>query len=201
MWETYSVDASGTLEPIRFAWQDQPVTPPIVLENIMTISHSHVAIGGHTVMAAGQIAEGAVELFRLNAIDQSQLQKYLSRAVNIINGAVAEGVIEWNDGLVNNANLLEVPSGYEQRRLPGGNYWGQAAWQQLQLVQALIVLKDAGRLLDIVSSEGGIGYELLDNVVNNVLTNFRIPQNYTSQFGDEWRYHGLQVATYFPQEG
>src|SRR5690606_31903141 len=29
MWETYGVNDDGSLEPIRFAWQDQPVQPPV----------------------------------------------------------------------------------------------------------------------------------------------------------------------------
>jgi hypothetical protein len=200
LWETYAVGEGGALSPIRFSWQDQPVVPPVTLADGTTLTQSHVAIGGHTVMCAGQLAEGAAELRRLGVIDDVALGRYLDRAVTILQDAVNHGVIDWASGVVQNANMLEVPDGYpDSRKKPGGNDWGQAGWQQRELLQTLLVLRDAGRLDSLKGQNGGTGADLLRASIQATAEGFAVPKDYAGGFGDEWRYHALQAAAYFAE--
>ncbi len=196
MWETYHALPDGKLDPVRFAWQDQPVTPPVTLSDGRTLTRSHVAIGGHTVMAAQVLAQGALELYRLGHIDAAQRGQYLNRATRIVQEAVDHRVIEWDEGRVQNANLLEVPVEYlDARRRPGGNDWGQAAWQQRELLQTLLVLREANRLDHLAGPGNARGRELLLNVLERVQGE-RIPSDYQGGFGDEWRYHGPRAVAF-----
>jgi len=193
MWETYAAKDDGSLDPIRFAWQDQEVKP--LVDGLPT--HSHVAIGGHTAMAAGQLAEGAMELHKLGTINDAQLARYLDRSVEIISDAVRHGVINARTGLVQNANMLEIPDGYpDQRTKPGGNDWGQAGWQQRELVQTLLVLRNAGRLDQVNLPDGKNGEDLLKESLATTATGYGVPDVYAGGFGDEWRYHVPQMAAY-----
>ncbi|MBC7792175.1 MAG: hypothetical protein H7Z43_00575 [Clostridia bacterium] len=195
MWETYTVRGLGELEPVRFAWQDAQVEP--WEEGLPT--QSHVAIGGHIVMAARQLAEGALELHKIDALNNAELTRYLDRATEIINFAVRHAVINSETGLVQNANMLEVPDGYPQQRTrPGGNDWGQAGWQQRELIQTLLVLRKANRLGQIQLSPDGSqnGEDLLRAAIATTAKGFDIPDGYTGGFGDEHRYHVPQLAAY-----
>lgn len=184
----------GRLDAVRFSWQDQPVVPPVTLSDGSVLARSHVAIGGHTVMAAQALAQGALELYRLGAIDGGARDRYLDRAVKIVQDAVDHRVIEWDEGRVQNANLLEVPVEHlEVRRRPGGNDWGQAAWQQRELLQTLLVLREANRLGHLVGPGNARGQELLLNVLERVQGE-RVPPDYQGGFGDEWRYHGPRAV-------
>jgi hypothetical protein len=107
------------------------------------------------------------------------------------------GVIDGQRGLVQNANMLEVPPGFPaQRTKPGGNDWGQAGWQQRELMQTLIVLYEAGRLRDLRLAGGDDGEALLKRSIATIAQNFPIPSPYTGGFADEHRYHAPQAVAY-----
>jgi hypothetical protein len=190
MWETYQIGESGNLTPLAFAWQMQPVQPPISLESGAMLQNSHVGIGGHTVMAAGQIAVGASELRRRQVISDDELKEYLSRSVEILNNAISAGVVDWSDGTVSNGTLVEAPVEYPQRRLP----WGKAAWQQFELIQALLSLRTCGFIDGVKGPNGEPGETLLIKAIGSIEANFRLPDIYKGGFGDEWRYHLPQVV-------
>lgn len=190
MWETYEIGDAGNLIPLAFAWQMQPVQPPISLGANAVLQNSHVGIGGHTVMAAGQIAAGASELHRRQLISDDKLKEYLSRSVEILNNAIGAGVVDWSDGTVSNGTLVEVPVEHTQRCLP----WGKAAWQQYELVQTLLSLRASGFIDAVKGPHGEPGETLLIKALGSIEASFRLPDDYNGGFGDEWRYHLPQVV-------
>ena len=110
LWENYALSADGLLQPIAFDWQSQNASAPYVDQNGTTRTDSHVGIGGHTVMAAGQLVMGALELRDRGTINDTEFCDYCKAAVNILNNAIRNGVIDWGSGLVRNGVLVEVPA-------------------------------------------------------------------------------------------
>jgi hypothetical protein len=154
------------------------------------IEYSHVGIGGHTIMAAGQLLKGALELFRRGSIDTEARDRYVEKAIQIVNNAIRGEVVSWDEGVVRNGILVEVPIGAPQRHLP----WGLAAWQQFELIQMLTEMFQMNCLHRVQGPRGESGDVLLQNALLSCVNNWRLPSDYTGGFADEWRYHLPQVT-------
>jgi hypothetical protein len=190
LWENYALSADGLLQPIAFDWQSQNASAPYVDQNGTTRTDSHVGIGGHTVMAAGQLVMGALELRDRGTINDTEFCDYCKAAVNILNNAIRNGVIDWGSGLVRNGVLVEVPAEATDRILP----WGEAAWQHYELARTLLALRDADFLNDVKVTDSDTGWALLEGILESISGRFRLPAAYTGGFGDEWRYHLPQLV-------
>ncbi|MBT9588949.1 hypothetical protein IV102_36785 [bacterium] len=185
LWENYTAD----FQPISQDWQNQP------RENG---SSSHVAIGGHTAMAAQQIIEGARQLKKQGAISDSKYQSYIDRTVGLFQDfASHSGALDWNTGAVHNAIRVEEPDQDKRWMQP----WGDASWQQAELLQTLLRLREEDRLHEIQGPDGRNGSDLLALAEQHYASHYALPAEYsfTDYFGNPDVYHRPQVAQYFQQ--
>ena len=184
-WENYTAD----FQPISQDWQNQPRDNG---------ENSHVAIGGHTAMAAQQIIEGARQLKAQGAIDQGQYNTYIDRSVEMFGDFAANsGAVDWETGAVHNAIRVEEPDA-EKRWISA---WGDAPWQQAELLQSLVRLGQEGRLKDIKGPDDKNGVDLLQAAQDHYRSAYALPaENYKFRgFGNPDVYHRPQVAQYFSQ--
>ncbi|MCA9795267.1 MAG: hypothetical protein KC910_25835, partial [Candidatus Eremiobacteraeota bacterium] len=188
LWENYTADFT----PISQDWQNQNREDGV---------SSHVAIGGHTAMAAQQIVEGARQLHAQGAIGQAEYESYLDRGLELFQDfASNSGALDWQTGAVHNAIRVEEPDP-SKRWLSG---WGDAAWQQAELLQTLVRFQEVGRLGAIEGPDGQTGVDLLSKAEAHYQSAFSVPtEGYQFQdyFGNPDVYHRPQVAQYFTQAG
>ena len=185
-WENYTADFT----PVSADWQNQP------REGSATTSH--VAIGGHTAMAAQQIIEGASQLRQQGAISEQQYGSYLDRTVGLFQDfASHSGAIDWNSGAVHNAMRLEEPD-QSKRWLQG---WGDASWQQAELLQTLARFQEVGRLNDVQGPEGQSGLDLLRKAEDYWTKNYasKLDDYKFDGFGNPDVYHIPQSALYLQE--
>ncbi len=182
LWENYTNDFQLVSED----WQNQPRANG---------QSSHVAIGGHTAMAAQQVIEGARQLRGQGVLSQEQYRSYVDRATALFqNFATESGAVDWGTGAVHNAMRVEEPE-RDQRWI---REWGDAGWQQAELLQTLVDLKEEGRLEGIRGPQGQSGEDLLNSAEQYYVANYSLPTNYAFDgFGNPDVYHVPQVATYF----
>jgi hypothetical protein len=107
------------------------------------------------------------------------------------------GAVDWNSGAVHNAMRVEEPR-LADRWLSG---WGDASWQQAELLQTLVDLRGAGRLEQIQGPEGKTGSDLLGAAERCYQSNYALKSDYSfgDYFGNPDVYHVPQVATYFQE--
>jgi hypothetical protein len=187
IWENYTND----WKPISVGWQNQPMDAP----ESQSVKTSHVAIGGHTAMAFQQIIEGARQLFKQEKLSEAEYASYIDQALSMFQEFAAQsGAIDWNTGVVHNAMRVEEPR-IEHRWLRG---WGDASWQQAELIQTLLRFREEDLLQDIKGPDGKTGEELLDLAEQYYFTTYAIPINYsfTEYFGNPDVYHRPQLALY-----
>ena len=185
LWENYTAD----FQPISQDWQNQPRADG---------QSSHVAIGGHTAMAAQQLLEGASQLRAQEAIDQARYNTYVDRTVELFEDfANQSGAIDWQTGAVHNAIRVEEPE-QEKRWIQD---WVDASWQQAELIQSLVRLKEVGRLADLQGPEGKTGNDLLRAATSYYRNHYGQSDNpsYQDYFGNPDVYHVPQVALYLQQ--
>ena len=189
LWENYTSD----FQPVSQDWQNQPR----VASEGQSAPTSHVAIGGHTAMAAQQVIEGARQLRAQGAISQPQYQSYVDRTVSVFQDfAARSGAVDWDTGAVHNAIRVEEPE-QDKRWI---KEWGDAGWQQAELLQSLLRLKEEDRLQDIHGPQGKTGYDLLVLAERHYEENYAMKSDYAVDgFGNPDVYHVPQVATYFQQ--
>ena len=185
LWENYQADFS----PISQDWQNQPNEDG---------TSGHVAIGGHTAMAGQQILEGARQLRAQGVIDEARYSSYVDRTVELFQDFASQsGALDWQSGAVHNAIRVEEPR-QEKRWLQA---WGDASWQQAELLQTLLRLQQEGRLQSIQGPAGEDGRDLLVAAQRCYQANFAQKENPSFQdyFGNPDVYHVPQVALYFSQ--
>ena len=187
LWENYTTD----FRPVSLGWQSQPR----MAEEGQSAPTSHVAIGGHTAMAAQQIVEGARQLRGQGAISEAQYTSYVDRTVAMFGDFAAHsGAIDWDTGAVHNAIRVEEPDA-SKRWI---REWGDAGWQQAELLQSLLVLREEGRLQDIRGPQGKTGHDLLALAEQHYQSTYAVKSDYAFDgFGNPDVYHIPQVATYF----
>ncbi len=182
LWENFTHD----YKPLSHDWQN----------HVVDGKSSHIAIGGHTAMAPQQIIEGARQLKAQGAIDQNQYDHYLDRTVDLFNDfANQSGAVDWESGAVHNAMRVEEPD-------PGKRWisgWGDAAWQQAELLQTLVRLQEEDRLDQIQGPEGKTGADLLQAAQSYYEATYPVPDSFQEYFGNPDVYHRPQVALYFAQ--
>ena len=183
----------GTIDwkPISADWQSQPIDAP----EGQSARTSHVAIGGHTVMAPQQIIEGARQLLKQGKISEAEYASYVDRTLSLFQEfATKSGAIDWNTGAVHNAIRVEEPR-IEHRWLQA---WGDAPWQQAELIQTLLRFREEDRLKDIKGPNGKTGEELLKLAEQHYVTTYPVPTNYSFEdyLGNPDVYHRPQLALY-----
>jgi hypothetical protein len=186
LWENYTND----WKPISVGWQNHDMDA-VEGESIKT---SHVAIGGHTAMAPQQIIEGARQLLRQEKISRAECVAYIDRALNLFQEFITiSGAIDWNTGAVHNAIRVEEPT-TEHRWYRA---WGDAAWQQAELIQTLLRFRQEGRLNEINGPGAKTGEELLIMAEQYYITTYAVPENYSfDDSGNPDVYHRPQLALY-----
>lgn len=184
LWENYTND----WKPISVGWQSQSMDAP---EGSRT---SHVSIGGHTAMAPQQIIEGARQLLKQKKISETEYELYIHRAVILFQEfATQSGAIDWDKGVVHNAIRVEEPRIDHRWIQP----WGDAAWQQAELIQTLLRFRQEGRLKDIKDRNGMTGEELLKLAEEYYVTSYPVPAQYEfKDFANPDVYHRPQLALY-----
>lgn len=188
LWENYTND----WKPISADWQNLPMDAP----KGQGVRTSHVAIGGHTAMAPQQIIEGARQLLKQGKINEAEYASYIDQALSLFQEfATQSGAIDWNTGAVHNAIRVEEPR-IEHRWYP---QWGDAGWQQAELIQTLLRFRQEGRLKDIKKVPSGkTGEELLKLAEQHYVTTYPVPANYEfiKDFANPDVYHRPQLALY-----
>jgi len=185
LWENYQAD----FQPLSQDWQSQPREDG---------QSSHVAIGGHTAMASQQIIEGARQLKKQGVLDQAQYQSYIDRTVACFQDFASQsGAVDWQSGAVHNAIRVEEP---DQSKRWISN-WGDASWQQAELIQSLVRLKEEGRLADIHGPNGLNGQDLLLSAERHYQDRYSQSDSpsFKDYFGNPDVYHVPQVALYLEQ--
>jgi hypothetical protein len=186
LWENYTND----WKPISMDWQNQPMDAA----KGQDARTSHVAVGGHTAMAPQQIIEGARQLLKQGRIDAAQYFSYIDQSVSLFQPfATDSGAVDWDTGAVHNAILVEEERS-EHRWLQG---WGDAGWQQAELIQTLLRFAEEGRLRDIHGPKGKSGEELLELSEQYYVTKYPVPAEYFFDgFANPDVYHRPQLAYY-----
>ena len=183
LWENYTAD----FKPIAVGWQSQP------RENGQP---SHVAIGGHTAMAPQQIIEGARQLKSQGAISQEEYDRYIDRSLSLFQDFTESGAVDWESGAVHNAMRVEEPD-RDKRWIEN---WGDAGWQQAELLQSLVRFKQEGRLEQLKGPAGKDGFDLLKSAQGHYEENYSMPTEYSFDgFANPDPYHRPQVAQYFQE--
>lgn len=183
--ENYTAD----FQPVSQGWQNQ---------TRVNGAHSHVAIGGHTAMAPQQIIEGARQLLEQGVISQGQYDTYLRRSVELFQDfATQSGALDWERGVVFNAIRVDEPD----PALRPIREWGEAGWQQAELLQTLVRFEEEGCLNQIAGPDGKNGTDLLVAAQRYYEKTYSLPANYSfnDYFGNPDVYHRPQVAQYFQQ--
>mgnify|MGYP006276092939 CR=1 FL=1 len=189
LWENYTND----FDLVSEGWQNQDRDS----SNGQPAPSSHVAIGGHTAMASQQIIEGALQLRAQGALTQAECDSYLKRATALFQDfATTSGAVDWSTGAVHNAMRVEEPDSAKRWIRP----WGDVSWQQAELLQTLLDLRETGHLQDIRGPQGETGADLLARAESYYEKTYPIPAHYTFDgFGNPDVYHVPQVAAYFQQ--
>jgi mannose/cellobiose epimerase-like protein (N-acyl-D-glucosamine 2-epimerase family) len=188
LWENYTNDWM----PISVGWQNQAMDTP----EGQSAKTSHVAIGGHTAMAPQQIIEGARQLLKQGKISQAEYASYIDGALSLFQEfATKSGAIDWSTGAVHNGIRVEEPR-LEHRWLQA---WGDAGWQQAELLQTLLRFREEQRLQDIKGSDGKTSEELLKLAETHYVETYHLPEAYSFDgFGNPDVYHRPQLAFYHP---
>jgi hypothetical protein len=150
LWENYTNDWA----PISTGWQNWTMDA----HDGQSAGTSHVAIGGHTAMAPQQIIEGARQLLKQGRIGEAECASYMRKAVDLFQEfAITSGAIDWKTGVVHDGIRVEE-SRMERRWI---QEWGNAAWQQAELIQTLLRFKEEGQLQGIKGPNEKNGEDLL----------------------------------------
>lgn len=132
-------------------------------------------------------------------INQQQYDVYIDRTVDLFNTfAKDSGAVDWQTGAVHNAMRVEEPD-RDKRWLSN---WGDAPWQQAELLQTLVRFGQEGRLEEIKGPQDKTGLDLLQSAQAHYESAQALPaENYrfTDYFGNPDVYHRPQVASYFAQ--
>lgn len=186
LWENYTND----WKPISADWQNLPIDAP----QGQSARTSHVAIGGHTAMASQQIIEGARQLLKQGKINEAEYASYIHHALDLFQEfATQSGAIAWNIGVVHNAIRVEEPRMDHRWYQP----WGNANWQQAELIQTLLRFRQESLLEDIKGPNGKTGEELLRLAEHYYVTTYPVPANYEfKDFANPDVYHRPQLALY-----
>lgn len=185
LWENYGAD----FRPVSQDWQNQPRAD--------AGPSSHVAIGGHSAMAPQQIIEGARQLKAQGAITSEEYASYVDRSVALFQDFASNSdAVDWTTGAVHNAIRVEEPQA-DRRWI---REWGDASWQQAELLQTLVRLSEEDRLKDIRGPQGQTGEDLLPRAQRHYEASYALKSDYAFDgFGNPDVYHIPQVATYFQQ--
>jgi hypothetical protein len=145
-------------------------------------------------MVPQQIIEAARQLLKQQAIDEAQYNAYVDESVVLFQEFAADsGAIDWRTGAVHNGMLVEESS-VEHRWL---QHWGDAGWQQAELIQTLLRFREENRLRDISGPNHNNGEELLELSEQHYTTTYPLPANYSFEgFGNPDPYHRPQLAYY-----
>jgi hypothetical protein len=184
LWENYTKD----WRPISAGWQNQQLEQ----SEQQTAGTSHVAIGGHTAMVPQQIIEGARQLLRQQRINAVGYRSYVDETVRLFQQFAAEsGALDWSTGALYNGIRVE------EKRLKHRRLWGTAGWQQAELIQTLIRLREEERLKDVAGPDGKTGEELLEMAERQFVATYTVPENYSfNGLGNPDVYHRPQLAQY-----